>query len=90
MKTIPFIEEQPVDLDSAIETPEMGHLIVAEDIMETTTLTVEDGMPIDEALNLMRRHRKNHLAVTDKDHNFLGVIGIFDIVITIFKDWGII
>ena len=90
IKTIPFIDERPVEVDLSTKTPEMGYLIVAEDIMDTEVLTVEGDMPIEEVLSLMQRLKKNHFAVTDKDRTFLGVIGIFDIIINIFIESGII
>lgn len=86
LKTIPFLDEQPVEISEVTVAPEMGYLIVAEDIMDTKIFTVDENMSIDETLNLMLLHKQNHLAVVDRYRNFLGVIGIFDVVISIFAE----
>jgi CBS domain-containing protein len=90
LKTIPFLDEQPIEIDDMLLAPEMGHLIVAEDIMHSKILTVEENMSLDKTLNIMQLNRQNHLAVVDEHHNFLGVISIFDVVIRTSTEQGIL
>jgi CBS domain-containing protein len=89
LKTIPFLDEKPIEISSVELSPEMGHLVVVDDIMENKFFAIQEDMSIEETLRLMRLHNKEQLPVINKDKKFTGVIGIFDIVTHLFSGKGI-
>jgi CBS domain-containing protein len=86
LKTIPFLDESPIEISSVELLPEMGHLIVVDDIMDNKFFAVQEEMSIEEALRFMRLHNKEQFPVINKDKKFTGVIGIFDIVTHLFSE----
>ncbi len=90
LKTIPFLDERPIEISRVELSPEMGQLIVAEDIMVTKFLAINEDASIEEAFRLMRLHKRDQLPVIDKEKKFVGFIGLFDVILRIFKDKGII
>jgi CBS domain-containing protein len=90
LKAIPFLDEKPVIIPEVEITPEISQLIVADDIMDTDFTVVEEDMTDEEALRLIRLHNREQVPVVDKNMKFKGIIGIFDIVIRIFTDRGIL
>ncbi|OPX17535.1 hypothetical protein BXT86_06020 [candidate division WOR-3 bacterium 4484_100] len=90
LKTIPFLDERPIEISEVELSPEMGHLIVAEDIMVTKFLAVNEDVAVEEAFRLMRLHNRDQLPVINKEKKFVGFIGLFDVILKIFKEKGII
>jgi CBS domain-containing protein len=90
LRAIPFLDEKPVDLMEVEITPEISQLIVAEDIMETDFIVAEEEMSVEQAFRLMRLYNKEQIPVIDKQKNFKGIIGIFDIVTNIFTEKGVL
>jgi CBS-domain-containing membrane protein len=90
LKAIPFLDEKPVAIMEVEITPEMSQLIVADDIMDTDFIAVDEEMTDAQAFKLMRLHDKEQIPVIDKDKKFKGIVGIFDIVVNIFIDRGIL
>jgi Mg/Co/Ni transporter MgtE len=90
LKAIPFLDEKPVALTEIEITPEMSHLIVADDIMETDFTAVDEEMTDEQTFKLMRLHDREQIPVIDKDKKFKGIVGIFDIVTNIFAERGIL
>jgi CBS domain-containing protein len=90
LKTIPFIEaEGEQQLSTADLSPEMGFLVVADDIMSSKVVTVTADDDINDAYNQMKVHEIQRLFVV-KDEKLVGIICLFDIILALFKESGVI
>ncbi len=91
LKTIPFIGEVTEDEDILVAdiSQDLGLLVVADDIMSTDFVTIEPQVDVSQARQLMKLHSQNRLLVTEYGR-LQGIISLFDIVLAIFKEKGII
>lgn len=90
LKAIPFLDvpqEQKL-LETDISS-EMGILVVADDIMSTKFVTVDPEEDISRAYTSMKLHETGRLLVIEND-KLIGIIGLFDIILYLFKDKGVI
>jgi len=90
MKAVPFLDEEEEDIFKVGFTEEMGNLVVAEDIMESKFVIIQEDASLEEVFKLMKLHLKEELPVVDRSGRLVGVIGIFDIIREIFRQKGII
>jgi len=90
IRAIPFLEREEVDIFELEISPEMATLIVVDDIMETNVLTVSEEDTLEKAYNLMKLHSIDRLPVIDRKNTLVGMIGVFDILVALFKEKGII
>ncbi|RKX69249.1 hypothetical protein DRP53_08760 [candidate division WOR-3 bacterium] len=90
LKTIPFLRDDEINIFDFDLPPELGYLLLVEDIMEADCLSVTDDTTIEEAYRIMKLNRLDQLPVVDKEGRLVGMIGVFDIVQAVFKDLGII
>ncbi len=90
LKAIPFLDEKPVEIPEVEITSEISQLIVADDIMDTKFVVLEEEMTDEQGFRLMRLHNREQVPVVDKDKKFKGIVGIFDIVINIFIERGVL
>lgn len=90
LKTIPFIDEEEEDILKADMSPEMGNLVIVDDIMKTKFFSVQEEAGIEEAYKAMKLHSKEQLPVVDKEERLSGIIGLFDIILGVFRDKGVI
>lgn len=91
LKTIPFIDTVPEsEIDIRNVTPEMGILIVADEIMTKNFFAIDPEDSIAKAYSLMKTNNTNILMIADKDNKFFGVISMFDIMYTMFTKIGVI
>jgi len=88
-RNIPFMEIDETMFDLA-PVPSMGELIIAEDIMNTDFVTVEENIPLQDAYKTMRLHKKECLPVINKEGKIVGILGIFDIIWRMFKEKEIV
>ena len=88
-RAFPFIEvkQDVFDLDPA---PAMGDLLIVDDIMDKQVVSINDSDTLEEAYRKLSLHRKEQLPVTGKDGRLLGIIGIFDIILRMFREKGIL
>jgi len=85
--TFEHIEEKDI---SNIEIPEAaGELFIAEDIMDTKFLTIEEEASVSEARKVMKLNKIHTLPVVEGE-KFKGLISEFDIILGILKKKGII
>ncbi|OIO75041.1 MAG: hypothetical protein AUJ85_04260 [Elusimicrobia bacterium CG1_02_37_114] len=84
IKSAPFIDQKEVDLFELEITDEMKHLCIAEDMMESKFVTLNEEMDLKEAYNLMRLHNLEEILVVNKENILVGRVGVFDIVRTVF------
>ncbi len=89
LKSIPFLQEEERNIFELEVTPEMAMLCLVDDIMERKFLTIEEKSTLQEARRLMRLHKTQRLMVVDKKNNLLGIISLFDIILSVFKEKGI-
>jgi CBS domain-containing protein len=90
LKSIPFIDQvTEQQLSTADLSPEMGFLVVADDIMSTKLVTVTPEDDINQAYNQMKVHEIQRLFVVE-DEKLVGIICLFDIILALFKESGVI
>lgn len=88
---VPFLDEYDDrslwDIDIP---PEMGVLCVVEDLMNVNVVTIKEEATTVEARSLMKLHRLKRIPVVDKENHLLGIISLFDIIMAVFKQKGIL
>ena len=89
LKSIPFLEEEERNIFELEITSEMAILCLVDDIMERKFLTIKEKATVQEARRLMRLHKTQRLPVVDKEESLVGIISLFDIVLSVFKEKGI-
>ncbi len=86
----PFMDEfWEEDIFSVEIAPEMGQLIVVEDIMDHHAVALKADDSIERAYQTLRMNKVQQLPVIDKENRLVGMIGIFDIVLHVFKNRGV-
>ena len=68
----------------------MGFLVIMADIMDKNIVKVKQDQSIKEAYDLMQLHGRNAIPVVDDQNKLVGIISVFDIVMKIFKEKGLI
>jgi len=89
LRNIPFVEidDDVFDLEPA---PLMGQLIIVDDIMDSNFVALDSEVSLEDAYRSMRLHKKERLPVITAQGELIGIIGIFDIIWTMFKEKGIV
>ncbi|MGA1870103.1 MAG: HPP family protein [bacterium] len=87
---IPFLEREEVDIFELDITPEMAILIVVDDIMETKIYNINQDEPLEKAYNIMQTHSLDRLPVVNHEQKLVGMIGMFSILVALFRQSGII
>ena len=90
LKSAPFVDEVAEDIFKAELTSEMGDLIIVDDIMEKNFFSIDEEASLEDAYNLMRLHSIEKLHVVDREGKLVGFVGIFDIIMSIFREKGIV
>ncbi|MFH1414576.1 MAG: CBS domain-containing protein [Elusimicrobiota bacterium] len=91
LKTVPFLDNVPEEeIDIDFITPEMGILIVADEIMNRQLLTIRPENTIAEAFAVMKANQTEFLIVTDDENRLNGTLEMFDIMYAIFTEKGVI
>ena len=90
LKSIPFIEvDSEEQLSAADLSPEMGFLVVADDIMSSKVVTVTPEDDVNDAYKQMKVHNVQRLFVVE-DEKLVGIVCLFDIILALFKESGVI
>ncbi len=91
LKTIPFLEMESKEEDflAADISSEMGILVVVDDIMNTHFATIDAETDINQARAQMKLHNTTLLPVA-KEGKLVGVISLFDIILAVFRERGVI
>jgi len=85
VERMPFVEkvdDEDLDLDLS---PEMGTLIVVDDVINTNYISIKETSTIQEARRLMKLHNVETLPVVS-GKKLIGVISILDILVYVFKE----
>lgn len=91
LKTVPFLDTVPeVDIDMDYITPEMGILVVADEIMTRNYFVIGIEDTIAKAYSAMKVNDTKLLMVTDSENKLVGILGMFDIIYAMFKEKGVI
>lgn len=91
LETVSFLDrEEPLDIFKIEITPEMGVLLVVADFMDTRVITISENSTLEQAYRLMKMHNREHLPVVNSRNEFVGMLGIFDIVLDLFRERGIV
>ena len=89
VKRMPFVDSVD-DEDLNLElSPEMGMLILVDDIINKNFISIKETSTIKEARRLMRIHNLQMLPVVS-DKKFIGVISTLDILVYVFKEHDIL
>ncbi|MCK4940580.1 CBS domain-containing protein [candidate division WOR-3 bacterium] len=89
VERMPFVEKTD-DEDLNLElSPEMGTLILVDDIVNTNFVTIQENKTIREARRIMRLHSIETLPVVS-DKKLVGVLSLLDILVYIFKEHDIL
>jgi CBS domain-containing protein len=89
VERMPFVEkiaDEDLNLDLS---PEMGTLIVVDDIINTKFVSIGETRTIGEARRLMRLHNVEMLPIVS-DKKLVGMLSLLDILVYIFKEHDII
>jgi len=91
LKRTPFLDiYEDVDLLDADIPPEMGMLCIVKDLMNVNVVTIDKEATTAEALSLMKLHQLRRLPVVDKEGFLTGIISLFDIILAVFKEKGVL
>jgi len=91
LKRTPFLDVyDDIDLLDADIPPEMGTLCIVKDLMNENIVTVDKEATTQEALSLMKMHRLRRLPVVDKEGFLIGIISLFDMILSVFKEKGVL
>jgi len=90
LETIPFVEKiEEEDILVSDISSEMGILVIVDDLIDTNFVAVHQQASIKEARSLMKLHEAEILPVVENGV-LVGVITLFDIIISLFKQKGIV
>ncbi|MFH1062814.1 MAG: CBS domain-containing protein [Candidatus Omnitrophota bacterium] len=85
-----MISREPTDIFNIDIEEGMGFLVIMADIMDTKLVKIEQSADIRKAYDLMQLHGKMAIPVVDENKKLVGIISVFDIVMKIFNQKGLI
>ncbi|MCK4993829.1 MAG: CBS domain-containing protein [Candidatus Omnitrophica bacterium] len=85
-----MISREPTNIFDVDIEEGMGLLVIVADIMDTKMVKVEQDEDIKKAYDLMQLHNREAIPVVDKDKKLVGIISVFDVVMKIFKEKGLV
>lgn len=89
LRGVPFLEEEePINIFDVEIIPETAVLLVVEDLMDKKVISVNQDEELSKAYQLMKMHNREHLPVVD-DGKLAGMLGIFDLIMALFREKGI-
>ncbi len=90
LERVPFVEKEEEDILLADISSEMGILVIVDDLINTHFVTIIEEASVKEARRLMKLHDSPRLSVVNDDDELTGIVSLFDIILAIFKQKGII
>ena len=90
LEAVPFVEREQEDILLTDISSEMGMLIIVDDLMDTHFVTVTEEALVEDARRLMKLHDAPRLLVVKNGDELTGIISLFDIILAIFRQKGII
>ena len=90
LEAVPFVEREQEDILLTDISSEMGMLIIVDDLMDTHFVTVTEEALVEDARRLMQLHDSPRVLVVKNEDELTGIISLFDIILAIFRQKGII
>ena len=90
LKNVPFLELEDEDIFKVDLTPEMGDLVIVGDIMEKKYVCLKEEETLENAYKRLNLNLKDELPVIDASGKLVGMVGVFDIVLAVFRAQGVI
>ena len=85
-----MISREPANIFDIDIEEGMGFLIIVADIMDTKIVKIDQDADLKAAYDLMQLHNRSAVPVVDKDKKLVGIVSVFDVVMTIFKQKGLV
>ena len=85
-----MVSREPTNIFDVEIEDGLGFLVIVADIIDKRMVTIQQGEDIRQAYDLMQMYNRESIPVIDKDKKLVGIIGIFDIVMAIFREKGLI
>ncbi len=85
-----MVSREPTNIFDVDIEEGMGLLVIVADIMDKKVVKVEQDEDLKKAYDLMQLHNREAIPVVDKDNKLAGIISIFDVVMKIFKERGLV
>ena len=86
--TLMHAEREEDEMAQVDITPELGLLVVADEIMTREFVTIDEEATLNDARVEMRLHERESLLVV-KDGALVGTISLFDMILAIFQEKGL-
>ncbi len=85
-----MISREPSDIFNIDIEEGMGFLVIVADIMDTKVVKINQNADLEKAYGLMQLHNRDSIPVVDDNKKLVGIISVFDIVMCIFKEKGLV
>ncbi|MFH1460225.1 MAG: CBS domain-containing protein [Candidatus Omnitrophota bacterium] len=85
-----MISREPTNIFDIDIEEGMGFLVLVADIMDKKIVKIKETQDLKEAYNLMQLHGRNMVPVVDDQKKLVGIISVFDIVMRLFKEKGLL
>ncbi len=85
-----MISREPANIFDVDIEEGMGLLVIVADIMDKKIVKVGQDEDLKKAYDLMQLHSRQSIPVIDKDKRLVGLISVFDIVMKVFKERGLV
>jgi len=85
-----MLSREPTDIFDIDIEEGIGNLVIVADIMDKKIVKINEDQSLKQAYDLMQLHGRGAIPVVDDQNKLGGIISVFDIVMAIFKEKGII
>ena len=85
-----MISREPANIFDIDIEEGMGLLVIAADIMDKRVVKINQEKDPKEAYELMHLHNRWSIPVVDKDDKLVGIVSVFDVIMKIFKEKGLL
>jgi CBS domain-containing protein len=68
----------------------MGFLVIAADIMDHKVVKIDQEKDLHAAYDLMQLHKRHAIPAVDSQGKLVGIVSMFEIVMQIFKEKGLV
>jgi len=85
-----MVSREPTNIFDVEIEEEMGFLVLVADIMDHKIVKIKQDADLKEAYDLLLLHDRQAIPVVDDENKLVGILSIFDIIIEIFKEKGLV
>ena len=85
-----MMNREPTDIFDIDIEEGMGFLVIVADIMDQKIVRIKEKQDLREAYDLMQLHSRDAIPVVNENKELVGIISVFDIVMEVFKENGIV